>query len=60
VKRLDYVIVDVPILARFDVDNTPADPQVLSSTFNVKKRRGHWVVDDFGSGSQHPGKGVIY
>src|ERR1051326_1457090 len=60
VKRPDYVIVDVPILARFDLDNTPANPQVLSSTFNVKKRRGHWVVDDFGSGSHYPAKGVMY
>src|SRR4051794_37750735 len=51
VKRPDYVVVDVPILARYEVDDTPADPQLLSDTFNVQKRRGHWVVDDFGSGS---------
>ena len=52
VGRPDYVNVDVPILARYDLDDMPPDPQVLTTMFNVKKRRGHWIVDDFGNGRQ--------
>jgi hypothetical protein len=51
VNRPGYVNVDVPITGRYDVDGLPSGPQVLTTIFNVKKRRGHRLVDDFGSGS---------